>query len=325
MVDPSPAPGYSVPDASGAFPPEEAARRTGIRRVFSRVGFACIALVLGALLLQAALAALFPAQMRALLASDWGYLAYALLPQYLIGAPLFFLLLRRLPRGEWAGERLAPRDWWRCLLMCFGLGFGGSLIGRFVTLLLSLVLGAGAVNPLEELLTSTAVLPQLVSMVLFAPVMEELLFRKLLIDRLHRFGDRAAIAVSALVFGLLHGNFSQLFYAFFIGLLLGYVYCRTHRLLYTILLHAAVNLIGGVLPSLLLSLSGTAVFTTLLSVALLAVYLTGLIRFFSWQKLAVFAPGELPLGRSDRGAVLGNAGMILYCLLCAGLCVFSLF
>lgn len=205
--------------------------------------------------------------------------------------------------------------------MCFGLGFGGNLIGRFVTLLASLLLGVNAVNPLETLLTGTALAPQFVYVGLLAPVIEELLFRKLLIDRLHRFGDRAAILVSAVAFGLLHGNFSQLFYACFIGMLLGYVYCRTRRLRYTILLHMAINLLGGVLPSALLSAQLAA---GVYSVGLLAAYLVGLVLFFNRLKQAVFAPGALPPGRGSGRAMFGNTGMVLYAIASLALCIFTL-
>lgn len=57
-------------------------------------------------------------------------------------------------------------------------------------------------------------------MVVMAPICEEILFRKILIDRIRLYGDKAAILVSSVVFGLSHGNFYQFFYAFGIGLVL---------------------------------------------------------------------------------------------------------
>lgn len=307
-------------DGAGAAAAPDAQRRAA-RGAFSRVGFACLLLLISAFLLQTALLSLFPEAMHALLSNSWGYYAFSMLSQYAVGAPLFWLLLRPLPRQTWPDVRLSARSWWESLLMCFGLVFGGNLIGQFVTQFFSLLLGVNAVNPLETLLTGTALAPQFVSVCLVAPVIEELLFRKLLIDRLHRFGDRAAMLASAVAFGLLHGNFNQLFYACFIGLLLGYVYCRTHRLRYTILLHMALNLLGGVLPAALLS---TPYAAGLYSVGLLAVYLAGLIRFFNRKKQAVFAPGALPPGRGSGRAMFGNPGMVLYAIASFALCIFTL-
>ena len=46
------------------------------------------------------------------------------------------------------------------------------------------------------------------------------MFRKLLIDRIVPFGQRVAVVVSGLAFGLFHGNFYQFFYAFSLGAVL---------------------------------------------------------------------------------------------------------
>ena len=83
--------------------------------------------------------------------------------------------------------------------------------------------------------------------VILAPIMEELFFRKVLIDRLTPFGDVTAIIVSAVIFGLFHGNFYQVFYAAGLGLILGWVYLYSGNILYPISLHMLFNLVGGVL------------------------------------------------------------------------------
>ena len=49
------------------------------------------------------------------------------------------------------------------------------------------------------------------------------MFRKLIIDRMSIYGDKLAIIVSSIAFGLFHGNFYQIFYATLIGFILGYV------------------------------------------------------------------------------------------------------
>ena len=56
-----------------------------------------------------------------------------------------------------------------------------------------------------------------------------------------------------MLFGLLHGNLEQLFYAILIGLVLGYVYCSTGKIRYTIAIHMGFNALAGVFPSWLLT------------------------------------------------------------------------
>ena len=69
-----------------------------------------------------------------------------------------------------------------------------------------------------------------------------------MIDRLSVFGDGAAIIFSAVAFGFFHGNLSQIIYATAVGLIFGYVYTRTGKIWHTMLLHAIVNFLGGILP-----------------------------------------------------------------------------
>ena len=76
--------------------------------------------------------------------------------------------------------------------------------------------------------------------------------RRFLIDRTAVYGERAAIVFSAVAFGLFHGNLFQFFYAAGIGLLLGLLYVRTGRLIYTVTLHSLINLIGAVVSPLIM-------------------------------------------------------------------------
>lgn len=59
--------------------------------------------------------------------------------------------------------------------------------------------------------------------VLFAPVLEELIFRGAIQHYLMPYGKRFAILLAALLFGLMHSNIAQLPVAMLVGLLLGYI------------------------------------------------------------------------------------------------------
>ena len=78
--------------------------------------------------------------------------------------------------------------------------------------------------------------------VVLAPALEELLFRGILLRRAERVaGMQPAVLVSALLFGLYHGNLSQGITAAAAGLALGYAYVRTDALLVSVVMHAAAN------------------------------------------------------------------------------------
>ena len=83
-------------------------------------------------------------------------------------------------------------------------------------------------------------------LVLYAGVsalVEEVVFRFLLYNRLRRSCGRAAFGVvaSAFLFGVYHGNIVQGVYAFFLGLLFGYLLEKCHTLWAPILAHSTAN------------------------------------------------------------------------------------
>ncbi len=84
-------------------------------------------------------------------------------------------------------------------------------------------------------LISTAIVPA------FA---EELLFRGMLISNIRPYGEKGAIVISALAFGLMHQNLIQTIYATAAGLALGYVYVKTKSLWTVIVIHFANNFVS---------------------------------------------------------------------------------
>jgi hypothetical protein len=83
---------------------------------------------------------------------------------------------------------------------------------------------------------------------LFAPVCEELVFRGAVLLALLRWTPRhwLAIAISALLFALIHANPAQMLHAFLIGLLLGWFYYRTDSIVPGVVYHWVNNSIAYV-------------------------------------------------------------------------------
>lgn len=80
------------------------------------------------------------------------------------------------------------------------------------------------------------------------PLTEELIFRGLVYRRLRWFLDpKGAIILSALLFGVFHGNMIQGIYAFAIGVLLAFVYERYHHLAAPVAVHAGANIMSVLL------------------------------------------------------------------------------
>jgi membrane protease YdiL (CAAX protease family) len=81
------------------------------------------------------------------------------------------------------------------------------------------------------------------SIAVMAPVVEELLFRGAIQGHMLRLGysPRLAIFLSALLFGIIHFNPAQSFFAFFLGLAFGWLYYRTGSVIPGMVGHAINN------------------------------------------------------------------------------------
>ncbi|BDR53574.1 hypothetical protein KIM372_14810 [Bombiscardovia nodaiensis] len=93
-------------------------------------------------------------------------------------------------------------------------------------------------------------LPLLLYSCLWGPVVEEVVFRGAILSSLKRYGKLFAVLTSSFLFALLHGNLMQGFFAFLLGLILGFLGCE-YSLIWPIFLHIGSNLAATYLPYLL--------------------------------------------------------------------------
>ncbi len=130
------------------------------------------------------------------------------------------------------------------LLLVAGIGFS-ILMSEVDNLFRSIVpIPQFLMKLFLNLVAGKSILASVLLLCIVAPLTEELLFRGLLLGGfLKNYSLKKSILVSSLLFGLFHLNPWQFFSAFFIGILLGWVYYRTGNLLYSILLHAFFNAI----------------------------------------------------------------------------------
>lgn len=188
------------------------------------------------------------------LVRSWIYVwLLSVLPLYLVGLPLCLLVLRPVPTLRAEKHSMTFGQFLIALMMCFGIMYPLNIFSNILNLIIGAITGSGQENPIVSAISSSNPLGTLAFAVILGPVLEELVFRGLIISRMRRFGDKAAILFSAAIFALFHGNFFQIFYAFGVGLLFGFIYARTNRLRYSMGLHVCLNFTGSFIPSLILS------------------------------------------------------------------------
>ncbi len=136
----------------------------------------------------------------------------------------------------------------------------------------------------------------LVLTVIVAPILEEIVFRGLIHTRLRRcMPTFAAMFVSALTFGLMHGAIIAVIYATLLGLLLAWVFEKYKSLLASILLHFGFNLCA-------MLLEGFEDVPAFVCIAAVIVSIAGIVIVQITAKGKVFAlsPKECALPNEDE-------------------------
>jgi len=314
------------------------------KKTFSRVGAALFTIAAVTTAVQGVVMGILAA--GNLMDRSWVMWLATFAPLYCIGVPIGLLLFKKIPALRCEQSRIGVGRLLVYLLMCFPLMYIGNLLGTLLSLLLS---GGTAQNALYTFAFDDSPI-KIAVIVVIAPLVEEFIFRRQIIDRTRRYGEKTAIILSALAFGLFHMNLYQFFYAFGLGLIFAYVYTRTGKLRYSVVMHMVVNALGSVAAPLLLkgvdlnalsqltagdpaavmqSVQGMLPQLALFGgyvLMILGLSIAGLVLLIVRAKKAVFLPAPEELPKKARvSAVYANAGMILYIVLCLAATVYALF
>lgn len=303
--------------------------RKEAKRCFSRIGWYIFSILVITSIVQVVLLNVIPNVWPEALESQVVTWICVFAPMYVIAVPLSSLILKKLPVKNIEKKKMTAAQILCCVPIAIFLMYVGNMIGILIMNLINFILGIQMANPLEMLVEGPFYL-RLIVVVIVGPLMEEYIFRKQLIDHTRMYGEKTAVLLSAVLFGLFHGNLSQMFYACALGLLFGYIYLRTGTIRYSAMLHMFVNFLGGVVAPFLLSridmeanTFSPAMFTQdnivyicifmIYTLSLLTLGILGMILFFINLKKVYFnqEDQELPKGVKFRTIFL-NVGMLLF-------------
>jgi len=257
---------------------------------------------------------------------------------YGCGLPLIYWLVQRVPVTPIEKKRI---KWWQFpvwFVMCYAMVYLSNLVGTLITVGIGSVKGRPVDNHLLEYVTGGNMLANFILMVVVAPIVEEFIFRKLIVDRTVRYGQGVAIAVSGLMFGLFHGNLNQFAYAVVLGAFFALIYIKTGDIRITIGMHACVNFIGSIVSMALFkmvdyqklmelaesgdtdalmghvmnNLPGWILFG-IFGLFILGMVIGGIVLMIVFRKIFYLEPVEeaLPAGRKFSTVFL-NSGMIVF-------------
>lgn len=149
-------------------------------------------------------------------------------------------------------KKLSTRDGYgggtvaKLVTLCLGLQTASALLIQILTAILDKFGLKGRTVDLSATTSFGANLFMFFYACLLGPVLEELLYRGVLLQSMRKYSERFAIFLSALIFGLMHQNYQQFILGFLLGIPLAVVAVKYNSLIPSIITHIIVNTTASV-------------------------------------------------------------------------------
>ena len=227
---------------------------------------------------------------------------------YVAGLGLFVLITRNVSKEPYARKEKGGVSV-KALILCFLLQCSAFMVLNILAIATSIF---GGVSPSSEITPMTK--SMMFMLLIFNPVVEELVFRHLFATRLLKYGERFYVLASAWCFAVVHGvsvGFAHIVYTFILGLIWAYLTVKSVNIVLAIIMHAVSNLFNAVIIQLLgasISIEIMAVYSFLL----MALGVIGLILFFINRKKIVLDGASGLLDKQVLKDVFTNRGILLY-------------
>lgn len=246
-----------------------------------------------------------------------------------IGLPFFLMLRASGHRVNGTLPYNRPRP--GVLFPVFWIGLGGMMVSNFGSNALSAVLERLGIRAAGGVSIATGnglggFLMMLLTVAVVPALFEEFAYRGVVMGLLiPKLGTPAAIFISALLFGVMHGNLRQIPFAFLAGLALGWVRAYTGSMWPSMLIHFASNAfsvltdeMSAVLPGAAATLIGTGMMMALALIGLVAL----LILLRRDPHPFTFAETGVPTLKKGVSAALGSPSVILALIAFGGQALF---
>lgn len=149
-------------------------------------------------------------------------------------------------------KKLSTRDGYgggtvaKLVTLCLGLQTAAAFLTQIITMILDNFGLTGRTIDLSATTSFGANVFMFFYACLLGPVLEELLYRGVLLQSMRKYNERFAIFLSAAIFGLMHENYQQFILGFLLGIPLAVVAVKYNSLVPSIITHIIVNTTASV-------------------------------------------------------------------------------
>lgn len=223
---------------------------------------------------------------------------------YGIGLTIFKLFIKDIPKSKIVKNKITIKTF----IICFLLQFTSIFVMSIITIILSKITNNEIGNTLNTLTPM-----MLFQLLVFNPIIEEYVFRKLFADKLLKYGELFYILISSFCFAIVHGvslGIPQIIYTFILGMIWSYLVVKTGSIKLSIILHSLSNLFGSVVIQLLQGISMEI--AGIYSMFIMLLGIIGLICFIRVKKKIVLDNQNKLLDKKVLNDMFTNKGIVLY-------------
>lgn len=222
-------------------------------------------------------------------------------------------------KGYWRNEvfvrnnPMTPGSFFSLLCVFLSAQFVFQLFAMVLEWLLNMI-GFSAMTAVEMASTTGSTFSMFLYVCFIGPIAEELLFRGIVLRTLKPWGKQTAILISALVFGLFHGNVVQIPFAFAVGVVLGYVAVE-YSIVWAIVLHVINNFVMADLLTRLLEILPEGISILLENGIFLAAAFAAVVVLIVRRKEVAAYLKENRVSRPARKGAFTSAALIVFTVL----------
>ena len=151
-------------------------------------------------------------------------------------------------------------------------------------MIIAAIKGSEIMNAIANVVGTSYWIWSLIFAGILSPIVEEMLFRGIMLNKIRMYGDKVAIITTAIMFGLFHANFSQFFYAVGLGVIFAYVTLKTGTIKYSIILHIAINIVGSVIMPSIVGDGSNIALIGVAGLVLIAITIIGIVLLINNRK-----------------------------------------
>ena len=205
--------------------------------------------------------------------------------RWILSLPIIYYFVKTYKKYEYfkTNEKLKAKDF----SIYFALAFWVGNFFSFLIVLMSSHKGRTPVVAIYEPLYTDVIM-----IVCVAPILEEIVFRGVIMNNLKKYGIKTAIVINSVFFALSHYNIEMIIPAFFTGIIFSYVAYK-YSIKYSILIHFFINAITKTSQVLILLrieilLILVGLFSAFLIIFLLVFVIIGLLEGKYKEVLSIF-------------------------------------